>query len=123
MLPTHLPRRARSGTDTAAAPLTLLQGAALVLLACVALALLGVPAPAFAQPAPAADPLNAKASVPPTVYRPAFTSYRRLSEVPAVSWREANDAVARIGGWRVYAREAAQPEPPAGAASAAGAKP
>jgi hypothetical protein len=123
MLPTHLPRLARSGADTEAAPLNLLLCAALALLACIALALLGVPAPAFAQPAAAADPLNAKASVPPTAYRSAFTSYRRLGEVPAVSWREANDAVARIGGWRVYAREAGQPEPPAGAASASGAKP
>ena len=26
--------------------------------------------------------------------------------VPPLAWREANDAVERIGGWRAYAREA-----------------
>jgi hypothetical protein len=28
------------------------------------------------------------------------------------SWREANDTVNRIGGWRAYAREAKQPQSP-----------
>ena len=75
-----------------------------------------------------ADPLNAQASVPPLVHESAFTQYRRLSDVPVGSWREANDTVTRIGGWRVYAREAAQSaspaaSAPAGSASAPGMKP
>ena len=80
----------------------------------------------FAQAQPrAADPLNAQASVPPSVHESAFAQYWRLSEVPVGSWRDANDTVSRIGGWRAYAREARQPgssastPPPAAAASAA----
>ena len=74
------------------------------------------------------DPLNAQASVPPLVHESAFTHYRRLTDVPVGSWRDANDTVSRIGGWRVYAREAAQPASPAasvpaGSASAPGMKP
>ncbi|MFN3630530.1 MAG: hypothetical protein ACK4XK_10840 [Casimicrobiaceae bacterium] len=53
-------------------------------------------------------------------YRSVLDAYRRLSEVPVGSWREANDTVARIGGWRAYAAEAqaaesdrsASPSPP-----------
>lgn len=71
---------------------------------------------AHAQPAPKpsrADPLDPNASVPTLGYRSSFTQYPRLDEGKPISWREANDAVARIGGWRVYAREAQQPEPTA----------
>ena len=78
------------------------------------------------------DPLNAQASVPPLLHESAFTQYRRLSDVAVGSWRDANDTASRIGGWRVYAREAAQPASPAaspaasvpaGSASAPGMKP
>ena len=67
-----------------------------------------------------ADPLSAEAGVPAVRHESAFTQYRRLSDVPVGSWRDANDTVGRIGGWRTYAREARTPEaaaPPAGAAS------
>ena len=64
-----------------------------------------------AAPTVRPDPLDAKASVPALSYRSSFSRYRGLGEDKPVSWREANDAVARIGGWRVYAREAQQPEP------------
>jgi hypothetical protein len=66
------------------------------------------------------DPLDACARVPALGYRSSFAGFVGLrSDVP-LSWREANDAVARIGGWRTYAREAQQPEPaPAGAAAPA----
>ena len=57
------------------------------------------------------DPLDAKASVPLLRHESSFAQYRRLSDEKLISWREANDTVARIGGWRVYAREAQQPEP------------
>ena len=63
------------------------------------------------------DPLDAKAVVAPLIYESSFAQYRRLSDEKLISWREANDAVARIGGWRVYAREAQQAAP-APAASA-----
>lgn len=64
---------------------------------------------AHAQPAaqPAKpDPLNPQVSVPPLSYQSSFAQYRRLDDSRPISWREANDTVARIGGWRVYAREA-----------------
>jgi len=63
-----------------------------------------------AAPATRADPLDAKASVPALSYRSSFARYRAFSDDKPLSWREANDAVARIGGWRVYAREAQPPE-------------
>lgn len=57
------------------------------------------------------DPLDAKASVPLLRHESSFAQYRRLSDEKLISWREANDTVARIGGWRVYAREAQRAEP------------
>ena len=74
------------------------------------------------------DPLNPKASIPPQVHASAFTQYRRLADTPVGSWRDANDTVTRIGGWRVYARDAAKQALPAasmaaGSASAPGMKP
>ena len=72
----------------------------------------GASSPGSAHPAPTVrpDPLDAKASVPALTYRSSLAHYRGFSDDKPLSWREANDAVARIGGWRVYAREAQQPE-------------
>jgi hypothetical protein len=85
-------------------------------------ALLAVTASALAQPAPPAarpDPLNAEASVPPTQHRSAFASYRPQGEPALATWKDANDTVGRIGGWRSYARDAHPPAPPASAAGTA----
>jgi hypothetical protein len=82
--------------------------------------------PAVAQPGPPhgahAMPATLPASAampaqPPGVqgYRSAFDTYRRYADAPVVSWKEANEQVARIGGWQAYAREAA------GASGASGA--
>ena len=82
----------------------------------IAAALLTLPLNSVAQAEPrAADPLNARASVPPLVHESAFAQYRRLADAPVGSWREANDNVSRIGGWRAYAREARQPDASASA--------
>ena len=62
-------------------------------------------------PAARADPLDPKASVPALSHPSSFAQYRRLAEDAPISWREANDRVTRIGGWRVYAREAQQSDP------------
>jgi hypothetical protein len=72
----------------------------------------GAGSPSTASPAPAArpDPLDAKASVPALSYRSSFSRYPAFGDDRPLSWREANDAVARIGGWRAYTREAQQPE-------------
>ena len=94
--------------------------------ALAALALLATPGPTVAQterPVPRPDPLNPRAAVPPLVHGSALASYRRLAEVPVGSWREANDQVARIGGWRAYAREANEPQVPAAAPAAAASTP
>ena len=99
-------------------------------LAFAALAMLAASAPVHGQAevaVPRPDPLQASAPVPPVVYRPVLASYRRAGELSVGSWREANDTVTRIGGWRAYAREANQPEVPAtapsGPAGAAAAQP
>jgi len=54
------------------------------------------------------DPLDSQATVPALNYQSSFAQNRALSGEKVISWREANDSVARIGGWRVYAREAQQ---------------
>lgn len=64
------------------------------------------------SPADAADP---RATVPPLAYRSAFQSYRSNTEAEVGNWKEANDKVGRIGGWRVYAKEATQPDAAASA--------
>ena len=72
-------------------------------------------AQALAQsPAPTRpDPLDPKAQVPSVRYESAFTQFRRIGDDKPMAWRNANDTVARIGGWRAYAREAQQPDPAA----------
>ena len=73
------------------------------------------------------DPLDAAAPVPRVVHRSALDGYRANRDAPVRAWKDANDEVSRIGGWRAYAREAARGEaaaaPSAGAASAPVAKP
>lgn len=66
---------------------------------------------ACAQTAPRGrtDPLDAAASAPRLVYQSPLAEYRRFAEQPVGSWRSANETVNRVGGWRVYAREAAEP--------------
>jgi hypothetical protein len=70
-------------------------------------------AQAQAQPTIATrpDPLDPKAGVPATRYESSLGPARRIGDNKPVAWRDANEAVARIGGWRVYAREAQQPDP------------
>ena len=69
-----------------------------------------------AQAAPKAgkpDPSNAMAVVPAATYSSPLARYRSAGETELGSWQEVNQTVTRIGGWRAYAREASQPEPPA----------
>jgi hypothetical protein len=83
------------------------------------LAALLLPSAAPAQSAPRPDPLDAKAATAPLVYRSALAGYKKLAaEPPPLAWREANDAVERIGGWRAYAREANAPGAAAASAPA-----
>lgn len=43
-------------------------------------------------------------------YRSVLEYYRSYRAQPVQSWQDANDNVGRIGGWRIYAKEAAAPE-------------
>jgi len=92
-------------------------------LLCLALAAaLSAAGLSHAQSAPVraerADPLDAKAPVPAATYTSPLTGYRRLGEDRRVDWKEANETVNRIGGWRAYAREAQQPDAAASAPAA-----
>lgn len=53
----------------------------------------------------------APAAPTPLTYKSALENYQPYKDQPVESWREANDNVGRIGGWRVYANEARQPGP------------
>ena len=72
---------------------------------------------AGAQPAQARpDPADAQAAVAPLTHRSALADYRKATAASApTAWRDANDTVERIGGWRAYAREAAASAPAASA--------
>ncbi len=50
----------------------------------------------------------------PPAWRSAFDGYQPYAEAPLAPWRESNDTVGRIGGWRAYAREAQEGAPAAG---------
>jgi len=39
------------------------------------------------------------------MYESPLRAYKAYADQPIESWREANDRVGRIGGWRAYARE------------------
>jgi hypothetical protein len=79
-----------------------------------------LPLAVVAEPAPRArpDPADPTAAVPSATYASSLARYRRHAEQPVRSWRDANETVNRIGGWRAYAREAASPQPPQSTAPA-----
>jgi hypothetical protein len=90
--------------------------------------LTAIAVPTLAQPAPrpVPDPLDASAVVPRVSYQSSLRDYKPLAEQRVGSWKDANDTVSRIGGWRAYAREAAQGEratPPSGTAATGAARP
>ncbi len=68
--------------------------------------LVGVPV--LAQPANVTAGSGETAA---TTYRPAFEGYRPFKDEPVASWRESNELVGRIGGWKAYAREGQGLEP------------
>ena len=69
---------------------------------------------AFAAPATAGpDPLDPKAPVPALHYTSTLKRHAPATADKPVPWREANETVTRIGGWRAYAREAQASQPAA----------
>jgi len=47
----------------------------------------------------------AKELQPTVAYSSVFDNYTSFEDTPEISWREANDLVGKIGGWRAYARQ------------------
>ena len=41
-------------------------------------------------------------------YQSSFSTCRAYADQPIISWRNANDTVGKIGGWRSYAKEVQQ---------------
>ena len=64
-------------------------------LACLAL-LTAIGASAQTRPTPAT----------PQTDRSAFEAYQPFSEEKLLPWKDANDTVGHVGGWKAYAREA-----------------
>ncbi|CAM3795609.1 hypothetical protein [Roseateles saccharophilus] len=83
------------------------------------------PAASAVQAAPGqrGDPTDARSDVPLLVYRSPLQGYRPYADTEPASWVETNKTVATVGGWRVYAKEARQPDAPdAASAPASGTK-
>lgn len=69
-------------------------------------ALLAMSVSAQTATAPAADPV-AQTQPAPAQYRSVLENYQPYRENNMVPWKQANDTVGKIGGWRAYAKEAA----------------
>lgn len=80
----------------------MLQRAALAAFNALAITVATAQVPA-AVPRP--DPADAKAAVPPTVYASPFGGYRLLGDASVNPWKDTNDTVGKIGGWKAYAKE------------------
>lgn len=84
----------------------------------IALATLAVPA-AIGMTAAAAQ--TAPATVQAPTFRSTLEGYQSFGEQKVAPWKDANDTVGRIGGWRAYAKEVqeggASPQAPKPAAS------
>ena len=65
---------------------------------------------AFAQ-APADTEAPKPAPLATLQYASPIGAYQGYADQPVQSWREANDRVGQIGGWRAYAKEIKSGEP------------
>ena len=65
------------------------------------------PAAATAAPTPVVAVTTSSSALR---YESVFARYQSYRDEKIGSWREANETVDRIGGWRAYAKEAQQPE-------------
>jgi hypothetical protein len=68
---------------------------------------------AFSQAILPSDPLPPKVKSEELVfleYQSSFSMYQAYADQPIISWRNANDTVGKIGGWRSYAKEVQQPQ-------------
>lgn len=79
---------------------------ALCALCCLGLAARAQPVGPSASLSPPGEPTRAEAAAPRLIYRSPFEGYRPHRDITPGPWRAMNDEVARIGGWKAYAREA-----------------
>lgn len=62
-------------------------------------------------PAPTTSTSATAQAVPASLaYRSAFDGYQPFTDEKVAPWKDSNSTVQKIGGWRVYAKEAAEPE-------------
>ncbi len=61
----------------------------------------------------AQTPAESTKVMPPTKlqYTSSLSAYQGYADEPVQSWREANDRVERIGGWKAYAKESKANKP------------
>ena len=89
----------------------------------LALATLGLvfASTAWAQPAmtrPITPTITPPSTAPSASTPSAFAGYKAFTDELVENWKTANDKVAKIGGWREYAKQAQQPaDQPASAAT------
>ena len=59
---------------------------------------------------PSAKGPTPTAAVSPLTFESTLSAYKPMTDQKLGSWREANDTVTRIGGWRSYLKEAQAPD-------------
>ena len=105
--------------------------------ACTAAIGLLAPICLLAQVSPGSAALSAKAGLPHGVLPGAvdnppvsvapeplvFANYQDYADAPVSPWRESNDRVRQVGGWRAYARQAQSGDVPEGTGSPGAAVP
>jgi hypothetical protein len=75
----------------------------------------------FAAASQAQAQVQAQAQAPDTSastpeFQSAMQDYKPFTDEKIVPWKQSNDTVREVGGWRAYAREAAPPKAPEGQA-------
>ncbi len=83
-------------------------GVRALLVACTSATLLAGHASGQTAPAAAAAAAAAPSAAMPVPHKSAFDGYKAYSDDKMTSWKAANEDVARIGGWRAYAKQAQQ---------------
>ena len=58
----------------------------------------------------ARDPLDTRAPMPALNPRSSLSSYRAYRDSDVGPWRQVNDKVGQIGGWKTYARQSQEPD-------------
>jgi hypothetical protein len=69
-----------------------------------------VPPLSSTHSAAAAATTTSRAANTSLVYTSVFSSYKPMTDQKLGNWRDANDTVTRIGGWRTYLKEAQTPD-------------